>query len=59
MMRMMAQIPRAAGTKAMIQVGWTKQLDSTSQNYLPRKFLQQPMRQKLGLEQLSFIDLNV
>jgi hypothetical protein len=35
----------------MIQVGAATQFDSTSQNYVPKKLLQQPPLQKLGSEQ--------
>jgi len=46
--RIMAAIPRATGTKMMSHVGLSTQFDYTSQNYVPKKDLQQPPLQKLG-----------
>jgi hypothetical protein len=51
MRRTKAAIPSATGTKMMIQVGAATQLDSTSQNSVPKKLLQQPPLQKFAFEQ--------
>jgi hypothetical protein len=42
--------PNATGTKITSHVGAATQLDSTSQNYVPKKERQHPPRQKLGSE---------
>jgi hypothetical protein len=45
-----AATPNATGTKITSQVGAATQLDSTSQNYVPKKERQHPPLQKLGSE---------
>jgi len=46
-----AATPKATGTKITSQVGAVTQFDSTSQNYVPKNYLQHPPLQKLGSEQ--------
>ncbi len=50
MSKTVAAIPKATGTNITSQVGEATQLDSTSQNYVPKNDRQQPPLQKLGSE---------
>ena len=54
-----AAIPRARGTRIMIQVGAATQLDSTSQKVVPKKSLQHPPRQKFGSKQPVLINYSI